>query len=126
MAKIMYMDKTFAGVASDLNYSLQEKAVGKWVDGKTIFKKTVAFGALPNAGAKNVAHGISNLGYVVKIEGTCLQSTTYKNIPLMYKGSDSSYNVEFSINPTNISVASSQDRSSIVCAYVTIYYTKTS
>lgn len=126
MAKIMYMDKTFAGVASDLNYSLQEKAVGKWVDGKTIFKKTVAFGALPNASQKLVAHGIPNLGYVVKIEGTCLQGTSYKDIPLMYKGSDSAYNVEFSITPTNISVTASQDRSMVVCAYVTIYYTKTS
>lgn len=105
-------------------YSTSEQPIGTWVDGKTIYRKTVAFGSLPNATLKTVAHGISNLGYVVKIEGSCLQSTEYKNIPLMYRGADSTYNVEFAVDATYIKVSSNQDRAFITCPYVTIYYTK--
>lgn len=105
-------------------YSISEQPVGTWVDGKTIYRKTVAFGALPNATSKRVAHNISNLDYVVKIEGSCLQGAGYKNIPLVYKGSDSTYNVEFSVDATHIEAVSNQDRSGNICPYVTIYYTK--
>ena len=106
-------------------YTADEQPVGTWIDGKTIYRKTVAFGTLPNATAKLVAHGITNLNYVVKIEGTCVQSgTSYKNIPLMYRGSDSTYNVEISVNSTDIVASSNQNRTMVECPYITIYYTK--
>lgn len=39
-------------------YSLEERRVGTWIDGKPLYEKTVDFGALPNASTKQVAHGI--------------------------------------------------------------------
>lgn len=105
-------------------YSTAEQEVGIWVNGKTIYKKTIAFGTFPNATSKSVEHGISDLDYVVKIEGTCLQGEICRNVPLMYKGSDSAYNVELYVNKTQVRAVASQDRSMIECPYVTIYYTK--
>ena len=52
------------------NYSTSEVATGAtWIDGRTIYKKTINFGSMPNNATKSVPHGISNLGMMVKIEG---------------------------------------------------------
>lgn len=108
------------------NYSLSEVDTGyTWVDGKHIYKKTVNFGALPNNTAKNVAHGISGISYIIKIEGTAVASGAYYPLPLMYRGTDSNYNVQIWANDTNIQMTSNTDRSSYT-AYVTLYYTKSS
>jgi hypothetical protein len=35
-----------------------------WVDGKTIFRRVINFGALPNGTTKSVAHGITGLDLI--------------------------------------------------------------
>lgn len=111
------------------NYSTTEKDTGfTWIDGSHIYKKTINFGALPNNTTKDVAHGISNLAEVIRIEGTVRQNGNdwnYKPIPLMYPNADASYNTECAVNGSNVSMRCSNNRSGC-SAYVTIYYTKSS
>ena len=111
---------------SDMDYSTSEQDTGcKWIDGKKIYKKTIDFGALPNASIKNVDHGVANIARVVKIDGIIsFGSNTWSNIPLVYQGVDSIYNAEFQVTTTQVHCATSKDRSNL-SAIITFYYTKT-
>ena len=108
------------------SYSTSEQNTGcKWIDGKKIYKKTIDFGALPNATVKNVNHGVANIAQVVKIDGVVSWGhNTWSPIPLVYKSTDSAYNSEFQVTTTYIHCATDQNRSNI-SAIITIWYTKT-
>ena len=107
------------------NYSTSEQDTGfTWVDGKHIYKKTVNFGALPDSADKTVAHGISNLSRVIKIEGTSYKSAESKFTPLPSPGvSDSTYSMNLQVDATGVTIYTGFDRANET-AYVTIYYTK--
>ena len=109
------------------NYSTTEADTNyTWIDGKHIYKKTVDFGSLPNTTNKSVAHGISNMAYVVKYEGmiTYSNDNIFRQIPHISPATITDQ-VLFEIDPTNITAYTGTDRSNF-SAYVTIYYTKTS
>lgn len=117
----------YGGDPLNLDYSTTEASTGaKWIDGKTIYKKTINFGALPNNERKLVAHGISNLGYVIKAEGMSFASGASAYTPIPSAGASG---VEYSINlqiwPVNIEIRTGTNRSSET-AYITLYYTKSS
>lgn len=108
------------------NYSTNEIETGyKWIDGKMIYKKTIDFGTLPNNANKQVAHGISDLDIIVKVEQHINNgSSNPKGFLVLSSGS---FNTpEFNLYGTNttIAVTANADRSSIY-AYFTLYYTKT-
>lgn len=109
----------------NVNYSTSEVDTGAtWIDGAHIYKKTINFGNLPNATVKNVAHGISNLNYVIKIEGTAAApNSTWITLPAVYRNADALYNVEVSVSTSDVVCNTSGDRS-IFTAYITLYYTK--
>ena len=96
----------------------------KWIDGKPIYRKVVDFGALPNATTKNVAHNISNIDKIVKIDGITYSNYNYSPLPLVYNSSEAQYNTEIYVGGTYITMKSTQNRSNVT-AYVTIEYTKT-
>lgn len=56
----LYMSKT-----SD-NYSTDEKAIGTWIDGKTIYQKVIATNS-SFFETHRIEHGISNIGEVVSL-----------------------------------------------------------
>jgi len=131
MAKLVTLHDTdgeviYPQTISDMDYSTSEQDTGcKWIDGKKIYKKTIDFGALPNASIKNVDHGVANIARVVKIDGIIsFGSNTWSNIPLVYQGVDSIYNAEFQVTTTQVHCATSKDRSNL-SAIITFYYTKT-
>ena len=116
----------YGGDTMNLDYSTTEKATGgTWIDGSAIYKKTVNFGALPNNADKTVAHDISNLGRVVKLEGMAYNSSTSTYAPLPY-ASDSTSAIDVSIVGSNIRIHTFTDRTAFSDAYITIYYTKSS
>ena len=114
--------------SGNLNFDYSTSEINtntKWIDGKAIYKKTINFGELPpREHTKNVAHGIENLGWVIKVD------SFYKNLqdnhfyPLPF-ATGISY-ITFSIRPTVITVSSYRDGSENSDAYFTIYYTKSS
>ena len=108
-----------------LNYSTSEQSTGiTWINGKTIYQKTLNCGALPNATTKTINHGISGLSRVIKLEGIATNGTYYYNLPLTYQGSDSNYNVELYATSTAIGIKCNTNRSMFTSSYVTIFYTK--
>lgn len=55
-------------VGNSTTYSTEEKTIGTWIDGKTLYRKVISVGSLPNNTTDLVAHGISNLYQIIKIE----------------------------------------------------------
>lgn len=107
------------------NYSTSEVATPyTWIDGKTIYKKTINTGTLPNATSKTVSHSISNLYRVIKMEGYAYNGSTNIGMPLVSTNAD--YNVQATVTSTNISLQCIADRSGFTESYVTLYYTKSS
>lgn len=110
----------------DDNYSTTEQKTGStWVDGKPIYKKTINFGNLPNNSTKRVAHGVSGLSQLVKIDAIMNRPGTnggFYPLPFVSKATANDQ-IEISVNGTNVSIAANIDWSSCT-AYVTIYYTK--
>lgn len=108
-------------------YSTEETVSGgTWIDGSTIYKKTINFGALPNAANKAVAHGISNLNRVIRVEAIADYGTGNTKFPIPFSspaGLESS--VALAIESSTIDIRTGSDRSGAT-AYVTIYYTKSS
>lgn len=109
------------------NYSTTEQDTGfTWIDGKTIYKKTINFGALPNSTAKNVAHGISNLGMFVKVDALAVHpNSTTLLLPYATPVDYAAYNVACSVNSTEITITTNANRVDFT-GYVTLYYTKSS
>lgn len=61
------------------NYSTTEVDTGKtWIDGKTIYRKVINFGAFPTGANKQVAHNITNLDKVIDIKCIATNSLTGK------------------------------------------------
>lgn len=106
-----------------INYSTSEQDTGqKWIDGKTIYQKTVYIGSLPNAAAKNVAHGIASLDRIVRMYGTANSGTV--ELPLPFTSPTASGSVQINRNAANLDITTGTDRSGY-SGYITLTYTKT-
>lgn len=104
------------------DHSTSETATAKvWIDKKTIYRKVVNFGSLPNSTTKTVAHGIASLGRIVHIYGITYDGTTYVTIPA--PSCIESWAIELSANDSSVSVTTRQDRS-LFSGYIVIEYTK--
>lgn len=108
-------------------YSTEETVSGgTWIDGSTIYKKTINFGALPNAANKAVAHGISNLNRVIRVEAIADYGTGNTKFPVPFSSPTGlGSGVSLAIESSTIEIRTGSDRSGAT-AYVTIYYTKSS
>ena len=108
-------------------YSTNEQAIGTWIDGKTIYRKVIDFGTLPNNERKTVDHNISSIDKFIKVEGIATRSDDTKfsqSLPLVYMNLESNYNTTLGVDTTSVEIRSTEDRS-MFKAYVTIEYTKT-
>ena len=106
-------------------YSTDERVVGKWIGGETIYQKTVNCGTLPNNTTKSVAHGISNLSHIIRSVGWTEGDGLKSPLPYVAPSSDLSYSVSIRADTTNIIIQTSGDLSSFTTSYVTLQYTKT-
>ena len=97
----------------------------KWIDGKTIYKKTIYLGTLPDSTTKTVPHGITNLGLLIKIEGAVDYSgSPHFQLPINFPGTTAT-TIRTFINGADVSIGTGMDRTDYT-GYVTLYYTKTS
>lgn len=101
--------------------STEVEAPYKWIDGKTIYRKTISIGALPNNGLKQVAHGISGMTYCISLTGTAMSDTTV--LPLPYSSPTLAYNIQLNLANTKLEVTSAVDRSGFI-GYATALYVK--
>lgn len=114
-----------------LDYSTSEVNTGiKWIDGKTIYKKTVASGNLPSAGGQLlIPHGITNIDKVIKIEGTYSDSNVNQvTFPVNSPSATSSNSpaIRTIVFGSNIQIITGDADRSSFSGYVTLYYTKSS
>lgn len=107
------------------HYSEDEQVIGTWIDGLTLYEKTINFGELPNTTTKTVNHNISNIETIYGIEGVAYSSSTNTTINLPYPNTDNTNVVTLSANRTIITIITYRDRTSFN-GYVTLRYTKTS
>ena len=103
-------------------YSATEARDGTFIDGSPIYKKTVDIGSLPNNANKDVAHNISNLGTVVKIEGTVTNGQG-DHLLLPYAHPSENASIGLYVIGNNIRIRTGSDRTAF-SGYATIYYTK--
>lgn len=104
-------------------YSLEERRIGVWTDGKPLYQKTIDCGALPNNTSKTVAHGISNIEHIVNAFGMGMNATAHLIIPFVTTESGR-YQVGLEVSTTSVSIYTDTDRSALN-GYITIQYTKT-
>ena len=110
---------------SGLSFSTSELDTGAtWIDGSTIYKKTFAFSNLTAGGDHAVPHNISNLGVVIKMEGTLYIGGAYWDLPRVTSTSINQ-TASANVNSTNVTISTGND-AAFDSAYVTLYYTKSS
>lgn len=112
----------------DLDYSSTEIDTGAtWVDDEKIYKTTYYISALPNNTSATYDPGITNVDFVVKVEGVATRPSDHAAFPLpfSYPTAANCISLSYSRDTGLINISTGQDRSALD-AYVTIYYTKTS
>lgn len=114
--------------SNSTNYSLSEKVIGTWVDGSTLYQKTI-YDSGGQSGVFTIAHGISNIENVISYSGTCIDS--YGNIqtpmPLPRIGSDGNNVGIQQVSDTYISICNpTAFGTRIIDWYITLQYTKSS
>lgn len=102
-----------------------EVPIGTWIDGKTIYRKVMYWGAMPNKTSVLKNHNIANIDYIVHVEGIAKGSSnnpaTYQNIPTANPALE--FNCGLWANKNQIGMKTGDDRS-YQTAYVWIEYTK--
>ena len=102
-------------------YSTNELVIGKWIDGKPLYRKVLSFGALPNNSTKSVAHNISNLKRIVKLEGFAGSSQNLGGITLPHATATPT---ALYADTTKVNVKTTSDATAYTETYIYIYYTK--
>lgn len=109
------------------NYSTTEQDTGfTWIDGKIIYKKTFSFTTDPISKATTIMHNITNLGTVIKYEGSVQGQGTYGQqvIPRVVPD-DVTYGIGIGdITGTKFILIIGSSLIKGTQAYVTLYYTK--
>jgi hypothetical protein len=110
-------------------YSLEEREVGTWTDGKPLYKKTI-YNAGGVSGNISILHSITNLDKIIHCEGTCYDGNgEYASNSWMpftrIAGDSNNIGVE-RVNSTNIrlTIPTAFD-TRIINIFITVYYTKT-
>lgn len=134
---IFYITATWTNYTGDIewsdwvqpgatNYSATPQMTGQtWIDGSPVYQATVDCGALPNATAKNVPHGLT-IARLIKVEGIAQTSAADSFLVLPHAGAlaDGGFNVQVDVDATNIVIQTSSDESSYAETHVTLTYTQ--
>jgi len=106
------------------NNSETEHIIGKWIDGTTLYEKTIDCGGLPSSGNKTVVHNISNLNKIVEIRGIAIRpGVSWYPLPFTTAGGNA---IGIDVNSTTVILrVGSTDYSNYTESYMTLRYTKT-
>ena len=105
------------------DYSEEEKIIGKWIDGRPLYQKTVDCGLLPNNTQKQVTCEIENLKQIVSLSGIANSINKKEYKPLPYVHNYTTYNILTEYRENYILINTTYDFSNYN-GYVTIRYTK--
>lgn len=90
------------------------------------YRKVIDFGALPNAGSKSVAHGITVTSTFrwVRIYGAATDPIGLTGISLDRSSPTLNENIKLDVDATNVTVTTAIDYSSYTASQVVLEYTK--
>ena len=98
---------------------------------RQVFRTTVDFGALPNAGAKSVAHNITidpalpTTYSFTRIYGAASNGTAQNSfIPLPFSSPTLNENIKLEVDNTNVTVTTAINYSSYTTTYIVVEYLK--
>ena len=94
--------------------------------GRSIFRQTINFGPLPNAGAKSVIHRIivpPNMKLVHMYGGTTDPATS-SFLPLPFASTTLNQNIQLEANATNVIITTGIDRTAYTETFVVMEYLK--
>ena len=100
---------------------------------RQVFRKVIAFGALPNTGTKSVAHGITTLpqnlptysGFsFTRIYATATDPINQLYIPIPYASPVLVNNIEINVDATNVNITTGSNRTAYTITYVVLEYIK--
>ncbi len=94
---------------------------------RSVYRKTINFGALPNAGTKTVAHGItcSAATSFTRIYGAASDPVNFVYLPLPYASPTLVNNIELFVDATNVTIITGSNRSAFTVCYVILEYLQT-
>ena len=107
------------------SFSSTEKVIGKWIDGKPLYRSVVNTGALPNNTTKTIPHGISNIKKITFLHGIGHNLITDGYIPLPYASVTASQTLMIYASVENIYFLTQADLSNYTESYMIVEYTKT-
>lgn len=92
---------------------------------RTVFRKVINFGALPNTTTKSVAHNIT-FGNTFSVTKMYAASTNPGNswIPIPYASSTAANNIELNFDSTNVNITTGSNRTSFTRTFVVVEYIK--
>lgn len=108
------------------NYSTSETDTGqRWIDGKTIYRKVINFGNLPNTSTKSVNHNISGLSFVTSLYAIAYTATGARSYQMINFATSDGVQLAMRLfcNTSQVTIGTGSDRSSLK-AYVIMEYTK--
>ena len=103
------------------DYSLQEKIIGKWINGKPIYRK--AFVGTTNLSGNETTMNISNLDNLIKVDGV-IKTLGYINPIGIYTGTDNFISSYFNTTSNNLTL-NYTDNYRNKDYYTIVEYTKT-
>ena len=103
-----------------LEYSTEEKVIGRWIDGKPVYRK-VLISTNGNSGNKSYAHGIINIGKVINIYAS-MTATNYN----YFMNNSSPYNFTIQEISTTAVIMNIDGAFSNWTLSIVMEYTKTS
>lgn len=92
---------------------------------RSIFRKTIDVGALPNAGTTTIPHGITvdENFTLVQLWGAATKPTSaFSSIPLPYSSPTLNQNIKLNMDATNINITTAIDYSSYTTVFATVEY----
>lgn len=107
-------------------YSTSETRVGTWIDGKSIYRKVLSTGTLPNNGAREIATGISAMDRCTSLTGMAANSSG-ATVPMPHMDPNTPANsirLYLTTNGTIARITSGGNYSSY-SGYIVMEYTKT-
>lgn len=116
-------DLSMFGIYSPVIYSMTEREIGVWTDGKPLYQKTIDCGAMTvDTNTHDVAHNISNIDKVVFVCGIGFNSSN-ESFPLPNYRPNTQSGILFMADRTNVTYMNNW--TAVSAAYATIRYTKT-
>lgn len=101
-------------------YSANEKVVGRWIDGKPIYEKTINCGSLPNNSRKNFS-SLTNVDLLIYMNGFAYSTGNSRPLPFSAGGSN---DIRLDYVNGDLGIVTYSDWSSYT-GYVIVRYTKT-